>query len=106
MAVTAEKSENQGQSWVNFPKPACPLRHGVRGSVHRQRQLLFLLRLSSFPPPDLRKSAFLCNFALGFRFGGLQTDIVVKIAFAIISRIAKSVGNSIGIRSTEIISDR
>jgi hypothetical protein len=50
-------------------------------------------------------SIILCTFADGFG-GSLFQDIVGKKAFAIISRLAKSVGNSFGITSTEIICDR
>ena len=47
---------------------------------------------------------FICNFTLGL--GLCLVHDIVKKAFAIISRLAKSVGNSFGITSTEIIRDR
>ena len=47
---------------------------------------------------------FICNFTLGLGSGPIRD--IVKKAFAIISRLAKSVGNSFGITSTEIIRDR
>lgn len=66
------------------------------------------------------KNAFLENFFretynnLNYSLYRLPTDLaeafsktsLIKKAFAIISRLAKSVGNSFGITSTEIICDR
>ena len=74
--------------------------------------VFFLTVFILFMTKDFRVSDIICNFGTDFLECGfvLFTDYPIhcgkEYAFAIISRLAKSLGNSFGIKSTTIICDR